>query len=125
MPFGPVRTMPKVGELSEPTIAAVVVVPPPFEAPPPPEVAPPALDVHAATARTAMARKERTRLMDICDSEIYERTVLGSHTRSTWADGAAVSSRSWEATDEIAIRARRMATTAKPLRDLLVGDRGG
>ena len=59
-----------------------------------------------------MARKERTRLMDICDSEIYERTVRGSHTRNTRADGAAVSSRSCETADQSTVRACRVATTA-------------
>jgi len=37
----------------------------------------------------------------MCDSEIYQRAVRGSHIRSTWADGAAVSSSWWEATDEM------------------------
>jgi len=59
-----------------------------------------------------MARKERTRLMDICDSEIYERTVRGSHTRNTRANGAAVSSGSCETADQSTVRACRVATTA-------------
>src|SRR5690349_18472701 len=78
IPFGPVRTMPKFGELAEPT-----TTPAPVEVPPPIALGAAVPDEHAATARTATARKARIRLRDMCDSEIYVRALHGSCARST------------------------------------------
>src|SRR5690349_6512560 len=78
IPFGPVRTMPKFGELAEPT-----TTPAPVEVPPPIALGAAVPDEHAATARTAIARNARIRLRDMCDSEIYVRAVHGSCARST------------------------------------------
>ena len=60
IPFGPVRTVPKLGELAESTMT-----PASLEAPPPLVLGLAAYEVHAATARTATARRKRMRVRDI------------------------------------------------------------
>jgi hypothetical protein len=62
IPLGPVRTVPKLGVLAAPTMT-----PGALEAPPPMGVTPAPLDVHAATARTAEAKRMDKRLRDMCE----------------------------------------------------------